>query len=96
MVSKLRHLRAKLRRWSKAVVENITQTKHHASLQISKLDELEEHRNLTTEEQRSRADLKQHLDSLLQQEEILWQQRSRNSWFREGDRNTILSYQCIQ
>ena len=65
MVSKLRHLRAKLRIWSKAVVGNIIQMKHHMALQISKLDELEEHKNLTTEEWRSRADLKQQLDSLL-------------------------------
>ena len=35
----------------------------------------------------TRADLKHQLDLLLQQEEIMWHQRSHNIGLREGDRN---------
>ncbi|XP_073109472.1 uncharacterized protein [Elaeis guineensis] len=85
---KIRRLRARLRTWSKTVVGNVAQKKHSISHKINELDEAEEQRYLSLEERKIRADLKLPLDSLLQQEETLWQQRLRNLWLREGDRNT--------
>ncbi|XP_073112185.1 uncharacterized protein [Elaeis guineensis] len=88
LVLKLRNLRTNLKRWSKSTVGNITTRKIRIAAQINELDELEEQRNLNPAERSSRADLKLQLESILQQEEIMWHQRSCNTWLHEGDRNT--------
>ena len=51
--------------------------------------ELERLRLLTDEESNTlRLGLEKELDELLYREEIMWMQRSRIAWLREGDRNT--------
>jgi hypothetical protein len=38
--------------------------------------------------QKDKKRIEKEMDSLLEQEEIYWKQRSRIEWLREGDRNT--------
>ena len=68
---KLRCHRANFRKWSKAIMGNIIERKHCISYQINDLDEIQEQRLLSMVEWKTRADLKQQLDSLPQQKKIL-------------------------
>lgn len=58
---------------------NITLRKLDVYSKIKSVDELEDLRNLSTEEGKSREELKLELESLLKQEEVLWKQCSCNS-----------------
>ncbi|KAL0373643.1 UNVERIFIED_CONTAM: hypothetical protein Sradi_3280000 [Sesamum radiatum] len=44
--------------------------------------------SITTETKQQENGLRKELERLLQPEEILWKQRSKSHWLREGDRNT--------
>jgi hypothetical protein len=73
-----------LQDWSKKNVGSV-------SKRIEKLRKQLENINRSTfqHNQEEKRRIERELDSLLEQEEVYWRQRSRINWLKEGDRNTI-------
>ncbi|XP_073105210.1 uncharacterized protein [Elaeis guineensis] len=88
IVLKLRFLGAKLRSWNHSNVGNIIVQKTDLLQSIDSLEKDEEKRNLTISETEERSALKEKLEMLLTQEEMLWEQRTRAQWLNNGDRHT--------
>ena len=85
---KLRFLRSKLKHWSINNNGDILKRKDCIKKRICWLDGEEETKILSAVEREERIDLKNHLQIILMQEEILWRQRSRSLWLKHGGRNT--------
>jgi hypothetical protein len=62
--------------------------KYELLLQIQDLERVEEQRPLFVEERVSQEQSNSDYENLLLSEEIHWRQKSRATWFQEGDKNT--------
>ncbi|WMV20014.1 hypothetical protein MTR67_013399 [Solanum verrucosum] len=82
LASKLSFLKKKLKEWSKENRGNWRVRKEHLLEQIGRLEDIQEHRALTDDEQL----LKAHI--AMEYEEIHWRQRSIIQWIKNGDKNT--------
>ncbi|CAL1356334.1 unnamed protein product [Linum trigynum] len=85
--SKLAVLTRELQEWNAKVFGNIFARKRNLLHRLSELEMINERRPTSVthlEEDQVRASLQE----VLKQEEILWFQKSRAQWFREGDCNT--------
>lgn len=82
IASALKHVQRALRSWSK---ENFGAVTKELEGLRSRLEAMKD------DPQFSRSDIRQvtdRMDELLYREEMMWLQRSRIAWLREGDRNT--------
>ncbi|CAA7048083.1 unnamed protein product [Microthlaspi erraticum] len=79
--------RAVLRRWNRDVFGDIQKRKERLSLEIEAVQNLLDITQTDTLLEREEGLLKD-LDVLLEQEETLWYQKSREKWIALGDRNT--------
>jgi hypothetical protein len=61
--------------------------------ELESLDRIEEVRRLSEEEKERRRLLASDLEASLLQEEIIWRQKSRVRWLKEGDKCTKFFYQ---
>ncbi|OAY70623.1 hypothetical protein ACMD2_27059, partial [Ananas comosus] len=88
LTAKLRHCRARIREWCSASFYCISNTIKTLQEDIQSLDHLEEHSPLPSDARVKRENLKSLLQSILQEEEILWKTRAQQCWLKEGDGNT--------
>ncbi|XP_047263773.1 uncharacterized protein LOC124896275 [Capsicum annuum] len=88
---KLKDLNAKLRNWSKTLQGNLEMQKLDTLSQLSKLEEIQDLRNLTEEEIRNKIALTMDFEEIEKKEEMAWRQRSRELWLKQGD-NSISSF----
>ncbi|WMV41450.1 hypothetical protein MTR67_034835 [Solanum verrucosum] len=88
LVTKLKVLKTKLKDWSKSVQGNLRIQKQLVLAKLVELEEIQEHRTLQEKEIVSRMTLLNDFEDISRKEEIAWQQRSRATWLKEGDRNT--------
>jgi hypothetical protein len=72
-----------LQSWSKKTVGSVSKRIEKLRKKLESINM----RNLDHEQQKKKS-VERELDSLLEQEETYWKQRSRINWLKEGDRNT--------
>ena len=85
---RLKHIKACLKLWNRESFGNIIQEKHRLEQQLEDIQTKTMTDDFSEEDQIAKKSLMQELMQREKQEEILWQQKSRKLWLREGDRNT--------
>lgn len=88
ILKKLKELRRFLKRWAKDNFGNvITEKKDHLQ-NIQFLDAIRDSRPLTVDEESSRRAYLIKLERCQRSEEMMWAQRSKAKWLKEGDSNS--------
>lgn len=83
---KLKELRENLRRCNKEVFGDVERKKKSYLEDISRWDRKEEVEGLELDEMAVRKEAQKDLERVLEMEEIMWRQKSRVQWLKEGDK----------
>ena len=86
--AKLKALKDLLKNWNREVFGKVEYQKKDALRRVSYWDELEKERGLSLEEVEARVKAKDDFKSWALMEETSWLQKFRETWLKEGDRNT--------
>ena len=84
---KLKHIKDFLKKWNKESFRNILVKKHRLESQIGEIQSKLMKEGYNEEERTKKKGLIKELAQREKQEEILWQQKSKQMWLKEGDRN---------
>lgn len=94
LTTKLRHCRNRMKEWYKMKFHSISNAIRCIQEEIRCIDLLEERNILPQEVRDKRVDLKAQLHLILKEEEILWRERAKQHWLKEGHSNTVFSHSC--
>ena len=83
----LTRLEVTLRKWNKEVFENVQRRKEELVMEIKEIQEKIEH-ELSNELLVKEMELLKEFEIVLEQEEVIWFQKSREKWVVHGDNNT--------
>ena len=86
--AKLKALKGVLRNWNRDVFGKVETNKKDALRRVSYWDDLEKERELKPEEVEGRINARADFKRWVLAEEISLRQKSRETWLKEGDRNT--------
>jgi hypothetical protein len=85
---RLKNLKQHLKSWNKSTFGNIFQAQDNLNQQIQSLQQQIRQQGLTDSLKHQETQLNNQLAERRAQEEILWRQKSRIQWLKEGERNT--------
>ena len=83
----LTRLEVTLRKWNKEVFENVQRRKEELVMEIKEIQEKIEHEH-SDELLVKEKELLKEFEIVLEQEEVIWFQKSREKWVVHGDNNT--------
>lgn len=80
---KLAHCRGVLKEWSRGKLANEEQAIKKKTILLEELQ-----RNEGPYNRREIRQLQEQIDKMLEQKDLKWRQRAKQSWYQKGDRNT--------
>ncbi|OMO55505.1 Transferase [Corchorus olitorius] len=84
LTRKIQHVREKLKKWNKLVFGDLQNKKEAVERKLAKIQEDIENSNCWDQERT----LRKEFESILEQEQLHWMQKSRANWIISGERNT--------
>jgi hypothetical protein len=87
---RLKNLKQHLKSWNKSTFGDIFQAQENLNQQMQILQQQIRLQGLTEDLKKQETLLNNHLAKRRAQEEILWRQKSRIQWLKEGEKNTKL------
>ena len=87
-MKKLKFVKSKLKEWNKGVFGDLRKGKSTITLDIERIERLEQEGNLSQDLIALRNLRRKELEEVLLKEEEHWRQGSRIKWIKEGDSNS--------
>eukprot|EP00253_Pinus_taeda_P031815 PITA_31815 len=85
---RLKHIKGRLKEWNKKEFGNIFKAKGEVEKRLKEINQILIIEGYTEERKEMSESLQQEWDNRCLQEKILWRQKSRVQWIKEGERNT--------